>query len=52
MYKMSEEGDIDVESAEDVPDIAGEATATTIEDRSEYSPTVSYWGEPKRAPHK
>ena len=39
---MSEEGDIDVESAEDVPDIAVEATATTVEDRSElYSPTVS-----------
>jgi hypothetical protein len=39
---MSEEGDIDVESAEDVPDIAVEATATTLEDRSEvYSPTVS-----------
>ena len=40
---MSEEGDIDVESAEDVPDIAVEATATTVEDRSDvYSPTVSY----------
>ena len=40
--EMSEEGDIDVESAEDVPDIAVEATATTVEDRSEvYSPTVS-----------
>ena len=40
---MSEEGDIDVESAEDVPDIAVEATATTVDDRSEvYSPTVSY----------
>ena len=39
---MSEDGDIDVESAEDVPDIAVEATATTAEDRSEvYSPTVS-----------
>ena len=39
---MSEEGDIDVESAEDVPDIAVEATATTVEDRSDvYSPTVS-----------
>ena len=40
--KMSDDGDIDVESAEDVPDIAVEATATTAEDRSEvYSPTVS-----------
>lgn len=39
---MSEEGDIDVESAEDVPDIAVEATATTSEDRSDiYSPSVS-----------
>ena len=39
---MSEEGDIDVESAEDVPDIAVEATATTVEDRSGlYSPSVS-----------
>ena len=40
---MSEEGDIDVESAEDVPDIAVEATATTAEDKSDiYSPTVSF----------
>ena len=39
---MSDEGDIDVESAEDVPDVGVEATATTTEDRSElYSPTVS-----------
>ena len=39
---MSDDGDIDVESAEDVPDIAVEATATTAEDRSElYSPKVS-----------
>lgn len=42
---MSEEGDIDVESAEDVPDIAVEATANTAEDKSDiYSPTVSYEG--------
>ena len=42
---MSEEGDIDVESAEDVPDIAVEATATTAEDKSDiYSPTVSFAG--------
>ena len=27
---MSEDGDVDVESAEDVPDIGVEATATTI----------------------
>ena len=40
--EMSDDGDIDVESAEDVPDIAVEATATTAEDRSElYSPKVS-----------
>ena len=26
---MSEDGDVDVESAEDVPEIGGEATATT-----------------------
>ena len=39
---MSDEGDIDVESAEDVPDVGVEATATTTEDRSDlYSPTVS-----------
>ena len=36
---MSEDGDIDidVESAEDVPDIGVEATATTIDDGMDYS---------------
>lgn len=29
---MSDEGDVDVESAEDVPDIGVEATATTVND--------------------
>lgn len=28
---MSEDGDVDVESSEDVPDIGGEATATTFD---------------------
>ena len=30
---MSEDGDVDVESAEDVPEIGGEATATTANQR-------------------
>ena len=38
---MSEDGDIDVESAEDVPDIGVEATATTTNANGDIYSVVS-----------
>ncbi len=43
---MSDDGDVDVESAEDVPEIGGEATATTANGARLYVSVAELRGNP------